>query len=79
MQSEPNNIEQILLDRLKTIGIEPNLIPGFIKDLANSFFLKPDMNLMQVNERLNYLGWEGIELDYHTYQLAKECLERNKS
>lgn len=79
MESEPQNIEQIFLDRLKKIGIEPNLIPGFIKDLANSLFLNPNMNLAQVNERLRYLGWDEIELDYHTYQLAKECLERDRS
>lgn len=34
------------------------------------------MNLYQVNKRLNYLGWTGVELDYHTYQLAIDCLEK---
>ncbi len=45
-----------------------------MKDLANSFWLNPDMNFSQVNERLHYIGWNDIELDYHTFQLAKECL-----
>jgi hypothetical protein len=62
------------LQRLEKIGIEPNLIPGFMKDIANSFSLSPDMNFSQVNERLHYLGWDDVELDYHTYQLARECL-----
>ena len=69
------NIEQILLQRLEKIGIEPNLIPGFIKDLANSFFINPDMDLLKAINRLRYLGWDDFELDYHTFQLAKECLE----
>jgi len=33
------------------------------------------MDLLQAINRLRYLGWNDFELDYHTYQLAKECLE----
>jgi hypothetical protein len=33
------------------------------------------MNLSQINRQLRYLGWNGIELDYHTLQLAIACLE----
>ncbi len=73
MKKEFKNIEN-LLQRLQEIGIEPNLIPGFMKDIANSLFLNPDMNYSQVNERLHYLGWNDVELDYHTYQLARESL-----
>lgn len=50
-----------------------------MKDLANSFFLDSDMNFLQATKRLHYLGWDDIELDYHTFQLAKECLEKNKA
>ncbi len=39
----------------------------------------PNMNFSQVNERLHYIGWNDIELDYHTFQLAKECLSNNNS
>lgn len=67
------NIEN-LLQRLEKIGIEQKLIPGFMKDLANSLALNPNMNFTQINARLHYIGWDDIELDYHTFQLAKECL-----
>jgi len=73
MKKEFHNIEH-LLNRLQEMGIETNLIPGFMKDLANSLVLNPDMNFSQVNERLKYLGWNEIELDYHTFELARECL-----
>jgi len=74
MESYPINIKLIFLQRLTKIGVEPNLISGLMKALAGFFFLNPHMNLLQVNERLHYLGWKDIELDYHTYQLAIECL-----
>jgi len=33
------------------------------------------MNLLQVNKRLHLLGWDSVELDYHTLQLAIACFE----
>jgi len=74
MESYPIYIKQILLKQLIIIGVEPNLISGLMKALAVFFYLNPNMSLSQVNERLHYLGWNDIELDYHTYQLAIECL-----
>ena len=74
MKPGSNNLEKILLKRLADKGIEPSLIPGFLKDLANSFFVDPDISLQQARQRLVYLGWNDIDLDYHTFQMAKECL-----
>ena len=79
MESYPIYIKQILLHRLKTIVVEPNLISGLMKALAVFFYLNPNMSLSQVNERLHYLGWNDIELDYHTYQLAIECLVKRRA
>ncbi len=73
MELDLKNIEK-LLQRLEKIGVEQKLISAFMKDLANSLFLNPNMNFSQANERLHYIGWNDIELDYHTFQLAKECL-----
>jgi hypothetical protein len=33
------------------------------------------MSHFQVSKRLKYLGWDDIELDYHTLQLAIDSLE----
>jgi len=70
-----SQLKQILIQRLEKKGIEPSAIPGFVRSLANSFFVYPHMNLMRVNNHLHYLGWNGFELDYFTLQLALECLE----
>ena len=79
MESYPIYIKHIFLQRLKTIVVEPNLISGLMKALAVFFYLNPNMSLSQVNERLHYLGWNDIELDYHTYQLAIECLDKSRA
>ena len=57
------------------MGRELSIIPGFIRSLSNSFHIDPHMNLPQVNDRMRYMGWEDIELDYYTLQLVIEILE----
>ena len=68
-------IKEILFQRLAKNGVDFNFMPGFIRSLVNSCSSDPEMNLSQINRRLHYLGWQGIELDYHTLQLAIACLE----
>ncbi len=79
MESYPTYIKQMFLQQLLIIGVEPNLISGLMKALAVLFYLNPNMSLSQINERLHYLGWNDIELDYQTYQLAIECLDKNRA
>lgn len=68
-------IDQKLIDKLIENGVEAQLIPGFIRSLANAFLINPDMSYSQANKRLKYLGWQDIEIDYHTFLLAIDCLE----
>ena len=70
-----NNIKQTLIQRLEKKGLESDLIPSFIRSLANSYVVNPQMNVSQVNQKLQYLGWAGVEVDYHTFQLALACFE----
>ena len=72
---DTNGIQKILLNRLKTIGIEPNHIPTLIKDIFNTFFINPHATFFQVKERLHFLGWNDVELDYHTFSLARESYQ----
>ncbi len=50
-----------------------------MKALAVFFYINPNMSLSQVNERLHFLGWNDIELDYHTHQLAIECFDKSRA
>ena len=68
-------IDQKLILKLIENGVEASLIPGFIRSLANAFLINPDMSHCQANKRLKYLGWHDIEIDYHTFVLAIDCLE----
>lgn len=70
-----HDLKQTLYDRLINSGLEENVIPGYIRCLANSIFSKPDMELYQIRIWLKSMGWNDFELDYHTFQLAKTCLE----
>ena len=68
-------LKKNLIERLIERGMEPNLIPGFIRLLVNAVMVNPHMDLMEANERLHSLGWDSFELDYHTFQLAIACFE----
>ncbi len=63
-------LKKLLITRLDQAGMDRCLIPGFLRSLANSVFIIPHLNLWDVNERLQYLGWDNFKLDYHTFELA---------
>jgi hypothetical protein len=75
MESILDQLKQILIKQLEKSGLDTNHIPGFMRSLAKTISLDPQMDHLQINERLQYLGWDGLMLDYHTLQLAVACLE----
>lgn len=79
MEKSLADINDILIHELERKGIENRIIPRFIKDLCNSFHTDPSISLREVNERLHLLGWEDVNLDYHTLQLAIASFERDRS
>lgn len=70
-----SHIKHILTKRLEKKGVDKGKIPGLLRDLANFDFLNPHVNLLYVNERMHYLGWNDLKMDYHTLQLAIACFE----
>jgi len=65
----PDN-KQIFVSRLERKGLEKSTIPGFIWMLKRCLQDNPDMNHLEANQRLHSLGWNDVDLDYHTMQLA---------
>lgn len=57
------------------MGMEAGIIPGFIRNLANIILPNSSLSLFQINKQMHLLGWGGVELDYHTLQLAVACFE----
>jgi hypothetical protein len=72
---ESSPIRGALISRLRALGIDRGLVPGLIRNLAAAHRIHPHLNLPQFNRRLHYLGWIDLDLDYHTWQLARAYLE----
>jgi hypothetical protein len=65
----PDN-KQTLMSRLESKGLGKSTIPGFMWSLKRCLRDNPDMNHLEANQRLQFLGWDNLDLDYHTLQLA---------
>lgn len=74
-EKEVDKLLKILINRLEKKGIEPHMIYGFIRDLANIIVVNPSTNLLQINKQLHLLGWDSFELDYHTLELVAAYYE----
>lgn len=70
-----SHTKQILMHRLEQMGMEKSTILGFILSLKRCFLDNPNRNHLQFTKRLQFLGWNDVELDYHTLQLAIACFE----
>ena len=70
-----DQLKEILIHRLANKGTDPNMIPSYIRSMKICFANNPNINSLQVNEQLQFLGWDDIEVDYHTIQLALACFE----
>jgi hypothetical protein len=68
-------LKQLLIQRLESQGMEISIIPGFIRSLTNCFAHNSQVDVRQANQRLQYMGWDDFDLDYHTLQLAASCFE----
>ena len=74
--TESTDMKSILMKRLKELGVEPEIIPGLLNDIANAFVHDPDINLNQINRKLQSLGWMDIKIDYHTFAIAEAILNQ---
>jgi hypothetical protein len=69
------NLRLLLIDRLKSKGMEPSLIPAYLKALTSLISREPSIDPVQVNQKLQSLGWDEVSIDYHCLQIAIACLE----
>lgn len=68
-------LKNFLGQRQEPIGLERTVVPGFLKSFSDAVNISPDLNLRVVNRRLKLIGRNDIELDYHTFELDRICLE----
>ena len=76
MMAQSAEIKRVLFSRLQSIGVEPSIIPGLLKDMANSFVHDPNISLEQINRKLHSLGWFDIKIDYQIFLLAEAVLTK---
>jgi hypothetical protein len=69
------DLRQLLIQRLSHRGLEKNQIPGFLRSLANSIDIGQNPNYTLINKHMRNIGWDDIDLDYRTFELARNCLE----
>jgi hypothetical protein len=64
------DLKPLLIDRLKSQGMDPLLIPAFLKALTSILSSQPGIELAQANQKLHALGWNEVATDYHSMQIA---------
>ena len=69
------NLRTLLAARLERQGVDQAHMAGFLREMEKLLRELPDLTLPAVNARLHYLGWQDVNLDYHSMQLAAFCLE----
>ncbi|MBI5577923.1 MAG: hypothetical protein HY895_02110 [Deltaproteobacteria bacterium] len=69
------NLRTLLAARLERQGVDQAHMAGFLREMERLLRELPDVTLPEVNARLHYLGWQDVNLDYHSMQLAAFCLE----
>ena len=70
-----DDLKPLLIDRLKSKGLNPSLIPGFLKALTSLISSEPGLEPAQMHQRLQSLGWDEVTVDYHCLQIAIACHE----
>jgi hypothetical protein len=69
------DLKLLLIDRLKSKGIDPALIPPFLKALTHLISSEPGIEPAQATQKMHSLGWDEVAVDYHCLQIAIACLE----
>jgi hypothetical protein len=69
------DLKLLLTDRLKSKGMDPALIPAFLKALASLISSEPGIEPAWANQKLVSLGWNEVTIDFHCLQIAIACLE----
>ncbi len=73
----PAAFRALLAERLKRQGVEPHEMPGFLREMAKLLSADPDLPPAAANQRLQYLGWTDVTVDYQSLLLTAACLQED--
>ena len=71
------DIHRILLERLQQHGVDIT-DSALLRDLSKILESHPGIDPAAASLRLQMLGWNGLKLDYHSFQLAQAWMEFKK-
>ena len=72
------DIHQILLERLQQQGVNAEEVPALLRDLSKILESNIGIDPAAASLKLQLLGWNGLTLDYQSFQLAQAWLEFEK-
>ena len=72
------DIHQILLERIHQQVINTEEAPALLRDLFKILESNPVIDPAAASLKLQLLGWNGLTLDYHSFQLAQAWMEFKK-
>ena len=72
------DLHQLLLDRLQQQGVNNDEVPALLRDLSKILESNTGIDPGAASSRLQMLGWNGLTLDYHSFQLAQTWMEFKK-
>ena len=66
---------RILIERLTGKGMEVTTIPAYLRNFAHTVLAHPHITLNELNDQLQFLGWDDFELDNDTFYLILAVFE----
>ena len=66
-----SRLKERLISHLIQKGLEPSIVPGFIRCLAISIRLTHRVDIPQIKQRMCCMGWNECEIDADTIALAE--------
>jgi len=72
------DIHQILLERLRQHGVNNDEAPAVLRDLSKILESNPGIDAATASLKLQLLGWNGLTMDYQSFQLAQAWMEFDK-
>ena len=72
------DIHRILLERLQQHGVNTDEAPALLRDLSKILESNPGIDPAAASLKLHLLGWNGLTLDYQSFQLAQAWMEFEK-
>ena len=74
MEARSTDCKEIVLNRLRRLGLADQWTPELIRVLAGKLFRNPNMGLAEINNELKYSKWHDFQLDEPTYRSIVDCL-----